>query len=375
MKIRFHKLALVFLLLHFCAAWNAFAWDPEFGTEPTVQGESTPRGTYEGWWVKLAKMEGTQKLITKESTEARRKLLEIIEERCKIEKCTLSIAKDSHFPWVLKYFGYNTVRVTYPDGFWIQVGFDSGVLEFQTKKSPLSVYESHRDTIQRDIFDSAKAVGLVPSPEGGGAGHVSYDFDTSFEGDRRFARNMLVDEANNAFLGEGLLGPASMNRQNAPSIAIQSEEQQQAFREVLAEFDSNPNMTVDELYEAVRKRVYYKTLNPWKNPVVEMKHEKNQAIALWGKRIEDRRYGPASDADALIAQLRLKRARLAYIRGKEELIPYAPLREHPDGVPALWVKYLEEMGERPKKLEKAVFGSMRAECKKYYASLKAKPKQ
>lgn len=348
----------------------AFAWEPEFGTEPTVQGAGMETiEKYDGKLPEFFGFAGVQKIVTDEAKAARKKYLDILKETCKVQKCTFSIENDSHFPGPLKYLGYNAVRITYPDGFWIQVSYDVTVLEFQTKKSPLPVYEAYRDILQRDIFDAAKAVGLEPSPKGAGAGHISYDRETAFEGDRLFARNMLVDEANNTFLGEGVLGPANANKQNAPGLGLLPKSQQDSFRAILKEFDENPAMTIDELYQAVRERVYNVTLNPHNNPMMTAKPNKYQAIALWDKRIEDRRYGPAMSADDLIAQIRLKRSRLAYIREKKNPIPFKPIVGDERSHPSLWKNYLTEMGEKPQEFHGALFGPFRGTCERMFSKV------
>ncbi|RZA00404.1 MAG: hypothetical protein EOP11_18355 [Proteobacteria bacterium] len=357
-------------------AGTAFAWEPEFGTEPTVQGpEMAQMEKYEGKIPKLLGFQGVQKIVTEEAKAARARYLAILKETCKIENCVFTVVNDSHFPGPLKYLGYNAIRISYPNGFWIQVSYDVTVLEFQTPKSPLSVYEANRDLIQRDIFDAAKAAGLTPSPTGAGAGHISYDRASSFEGDRLFARNMLVDESNNTFLGEGVLGPAGANRQNAPGLGLLPASQQEAFKEILKEFDANPEMTIDQLYQAVRERVYNVTLNPHDSPMIAHKPNKYQAIALWDQRIEDRRFGPPTDADDLIAQIRLKRARLKYIREKKSPIPYRPILGDAMKNPNIWKTYLEEMKEKPAEFNRAVFGPFRAKCESLYANVSGKKKK
>jgi len=361
---------ILWILALFTFAAPALAWEPEFGTEPTVQGAGMETiEKYDGKLPELFGFAGVQKIVTDEAKAARTKYLAILKETCKTAKCTFTIENDSHFPGPLKYLGYNAVRITYPDGFWIQVSYDVTVLEFQTKKSPLSVYEAYRDILQRDIFDAAKAVGLEPSPKGAGAGHISYDRETSFEGDRLFARNMLVDEANNTFLGEDVLGPAHGNKQNAPGLGLLPKSQQDAFREILKDFDEKPEMTIDELYQAVRDRVYNVTLNPHNNPMMAAKPNKYQAIALWDKRIEDRRYGPATSADDLLAQIRLKRQRLAYIREKKTPIPFKPLVGDASSRPGLWKKYLTEMGEKPQDFNGALFGPFRGTCERMFSKV------
>jgi hypothetical protein len=108
------------------------------------------------------------------------------------------------------------------------------------------------------------------------------------------------------------------------------------------------------------------TLNPHKNPMMDMKPNKYQAIALWEKRIEDRRFGPPLSADDLIAQLRLKRARLAYIREKKSPIPFKPIVGNAKKMPDLWRNYLAEMGERPHDFHGALFGPIRGRCEQMF---------
>lgn len=360
--------AILFAALYLSFSSAAFAWDPEFGTEPTAQGEGMEKlRKYEGKVPKLLGFEGTQIIVTDEAKKARAAYLDVIKKNC--PACKFTIENDSHFPGPLKYLGYNAIRITYPDGFWIQVSYDVTVLEWQTKKSPLHVYEAHHDILQRDIFDAAESVGLKPSPKGAGAGHISYDRATTFEDNRLFARNMLVDEANNAFLGQGVIGPTSGNRTNAPAIAMLPEEQQNNFREILKQFDENPAMTVDELYQAVRERVYNVTLNPFDNPMIAMKPNKYQAIGLWEHRIEDRRFGPPTSAADILAQIRLKRARLAYIKEKQSPIPYRPIMTNALDDPKVWKTYLTEMGEKPRDFNGALFGAFRGTCERLYSKM------
>jgi len=57
----------------------------------------------------------------------------------------------------------DAVRIEYPNGYWIQVATDPGVLEVQTKPSTIEQLEQIESKIQIDLFDAASKIGLKPA--------------------------------------------------------------------------------------------------------------------------------------------------------------------------------------------------------------------
>ncbi len=161
-------------------------------------------------------------------------------------------------------------KVIYPDGWWYAITIDPLVVEIIAKPLTLKDAVRMRDRLQRDIWDHARLrvrtfstekadenVGLTPHEEIGG-GHIHFDVKTAFGNDALLFRNFIVDFSNHPTLALGTLGNSVLN---GPPISSLSAEQQQAFSDIIFQFDhAYPRMTIKELSTLITQKVYYKTM-------------------------------------------------------------------------------------------------------------------
>lgn len=194
-----------------------------------------------------------------------------------------------------------------------QVGGDPGVLETQT--FPMSLNQMGREErnyaaiIQRDIFEVASELELVPDKEYGG-GHIHLDIESTF-GDNEIAfRNFIVDFYNNALALEAL----ENDPQSARVLAQMSPQARANFKKVIFEFDQSNEKGIEGMrslarmladgvykpeYDKIKENTMIDRYDKYVGLSVMSLNEKPTVIELQGENIE---LGSTMEIRALRAQ-------------------------------------------------------------------------
>ncbi len=248
----FRKPILAFLTLILLVAINsnAWAWPPTYGAEFEV--------TKQGLKPFNAAIDIPSETNVK---EAQMLFVNEMKKRCEISKCKIEKIKES---WDYDY------KVIYPDGWWFQISYDPGCVEFKFKPSTLETLQQKAALINDQIFKTAKDLGFkVTETE---AGHFNIGVRSAFGDDpKRFLR-FFVDYANHADLALGSLGK---DLNNAPPLSVLGANQRQALQVLVDEVNSGKIATIEEVAQAIQDRVYTKSYyEPWGSP------EHYQAIGI-----------------------------------------------------------------------------------------------
>ncbi len=279
--------------------------------------------------------------------DARDKWARAMEEKCKL-RSLYSRNSESCTVKAFKRRGYTAFKVEYPDGWFYTVTVDPLVIEVNTAPITLNKAKEIRHRMQRDIFDHAandvvtsggfmgmRKEGLKPHRRYGG-GHVHFDLKTTFKNDALLFRNFMVDFANHPTLG---IGSFAMEPNNAPPLAMLSEQQRRNFAEVIKQFDqSSPKWDIKKLAQMITSRVYYDTrVHPTerelrKNPGAWTPKDKYQAVNLTRiisptipeeqRTLEIRAFAPQKSADEFIKEIELFDRRIDALRKLNKPIPY-----------------------------------------------------
>ncbi len=123
-------------------------------------------------------------------------------------------------------------RVLYPDGWWYEVTTDPAAVEVKAKPATSQQTASLASRMQRDIFDLARSISLMPHQYLGN-GHVNISF-TAFRQNPLLLRNFIVDYQNHPTLAIASLGN---DPYNAPPIGLLSALARRTFASVIRQFD------------------------------------------------------------------------------------------------------------------------------------------
>jgi hypothetical protein len=134
-------------------------------------------------------------------------------------------------PEVVMMGEYSSQRIYYPDNWWYQVSLDVSCIELQTCPMTLDYAKKHKETLQKDIFDLAKSLGIKPDELAGG-GHIHIGIRHSFRNNPFLFHNFFIDLCNHPFLLELLENDPI----NAPVIAQYPIEKQKKFQQSLDAF-------------------------------------------------------------------------------------------------------------------------------------------
>lgn len=203
---------------------------------------------------------------------------------------------------------------------------DDWVVEVGSSPLTVAQAEQHCDFLQRTVWSTAAAAGLVPHPRVGG-GHIHLEYASHFGDDAQLLRNFIVDLFNRPLL---FLGGMSLDLLNAPPLAILGDEQRAAFVAVLAEFDASPPeaRSIVALRTALATRVYTRSFLQINNH--EMRYyvthqDKYHAVNVLHQRtIELRGLHPQRSARALLSLMRVFEARIAALRSLAAPLAYVP---------------------------------------------------
>lgn len=205
----------------------------------------------------------------------------------------------------------SVLRVRYPDGYWFHISADPGVIEIQAKPTTLGELEHIKDRLQKDLFNSAREIGLDPFVHESGGGHINIGFNF-FEQDALLFRNFIVDYANHPELALGIF---ERDIYNAPPISIKKQDRKY-FQKVIARFDQGEIKSAKELvFLLVRTGGLYST-----NSAMNLTKIHAPTITSHS-RVEIRAFRAQSSADEYLLQCRLLAARIAYLKKLTQPIP------------------------------------------------------
>ncbi|MGE3972917.1 MAG: hypothetical protein AB7F59_00170 [Bdellovibrionales bacterium] len=199
------------------------------------------------------------------------------------------------------------------------INLDPATIEVQTKPTTLEDLKKIAPVLQELIFDAARAVHLQPYYEA--AGHIHLSVKGVFHGDAVLFRNFLVDFVNHSELATGVL---EYDHMNAPPLSALTQKQQEAFRQIIKDFDRTQKMSIHELASRIQKEVFTESPSGW-TPAA-----KYQAFSLarilnpnlteeeWTLEIRSIR-GSLSMFDTILT-LELFHRRIAYLQKKGGLV-------------------------------------------------------
>jgi hypothetical protein len=156
-------------------------------------------------------------------------------------------------------YGVDVYKIIYPDGWYFVIATDPAVVEVQTKPSTIQTVRAIQERMQRDIFDAAKAVGILPD-KGAGGGHIHFDYKASTDGNLLRLRNLVVDFANHPELAQGLW---AFDFHNSGPIAALPLTQRNAFEQLIADVDRGIVKTASQFVTRLRKEVYNYHKHGW----------------------------------------------------------------------------------------------------------------
>ncbi|MBX3040246.1 MAG: hypothetical protein KF789_05990 [Bdellovibrionaceae bacterium] len=199
------------------------------------------------------------------STEFGRKTLKEFSDRirAKCPGCQVSETLDR--------YDLPIYKIRLPDQFSFLLTLDPAVIEIVPDAATVQGFKALETVLDGLVFETGKSLGQVPQSSYGG-GHVHIGVDSTFRGNPVLFRNYFVDWLNHPDLMNSFTG----SKYNSPTFYDLPSAQEQAMRQVIAEFDEtlrkegflqNPNrdpargnQLMEEFARAVQSRVYTKTL-------------------------------------------------------------------------------------------------------------------
>lgn len=309
---------------------------------------------------------------TKTNREALDEWRKALEKNCSRGRCRIMLTGDRHGP---------AYRVTYPDGFWYQVGMDQGVLEVQAKPGTRADFAARQSLMQKDIFDLARKLGLNPHERLGG-GHLNFGLADTFGNDAKLFRDFVVDQANHPELNLGILGG---HPGNSPTMAELSPEGQHALRRLVEDFDRKP-FDIYTFAQRLESEVYISNPLGWKNLDAYQNFRVsavNRHLPAGQQRAEVRGIRPQKSMEEFLLECELYERRLEFLRSRPGPLPLS--------IPEIagWPKaalkdryfsYLDEMGASREKfsalVDESAFGNSPwpRSCAPAFAAISASPR-
>jgi len=208
--------AFLFIVSSFLAASSCRAWPPTYGPEFEFGSKelqhysitSVARILATGGNLPEVAIEG--KMISRFRAQVAK-----LCPACKIE------ARAGKFIFL----GIPSYRVTFEDGWWMEITADPWVVEILTKPMTLIEVQKNKHRIQTMIFDAAKSLSLEPNGSDSqfarAAGHLNIGTLSSFDGDGEAFLKFFVDHANHPELSAGVF---LKDFYNAPPVSALSSE-------------------------------------------------------------------------------------------------------------------------------------------------------
>lgn len=288
-----HLMARHYILLFlFLFQTTAFAKDLTFGAEFTFTNDK----------IKTAGRQAGAIVNIPEAVAAAEAFKAEVLNRC--QGCTVRREMNS--------YGATTYRITYPDGWYFVIATDPSVVEVQTKPSTVDTVRKLQSRMQNDIFDAAKAAGILPdSMAGTGGGHIHFDYLASTEADLLRLRNLVVDFANHPELAQSIW---AYDFHNSGPLAALPKQQRQAFVNLIADVDSGKVTTTDEFVTRLRKEVYNHHEHKWSPPdkyqALNLNRVNDPHFKMDQKTIEVRCVRPQKDAQEFLAVIEVLDGRI-----------------------------------------------------------------
>jgi hypothetical protein len=214
-------------------------------------------------------------------------------------------------------YGNKTYKIVYPDGFYIVVSTDPGVVEVQTKPLTVEEWVRQKDRLQKDLFDAATSLGIPPGQVGGG--HIHMGLEGSVGSNLFLMRNLLVDFANHPELSLGVL---HYDIRNAPPISALPEGQREAFAKIIAEVDSGQ---IDSP-AGLARRIYYSVYGGPDFQKMNALNLSRIVESIWSeseRTFEFRGIRPERNVEEFIILIRILEGRLSYLKTMKTPIPLA----------------------------------------------------
>lgn len=126
--------------------------------------------------------------------------------------------------------GEVTLRIVFPDGYYVGASTDAGGLEWQTKPSTLPEVRNQAPRLQKEVYDRAKSAGATMRVKALG-GHETF---SGFADDTFWYGNFLKYRDSNPDLDWGFFGKDGYN---ATPVALWDHGQQERYAAVHAEHD------------------------------------------------------------------------------------------------------------------------------------------
>jgi hypothetical protein len=259
----------------------------------------------------LAAQQGSY--VNSDASEAHReKMAEAVRRTC--GNCTITREQNS--------YGVDTLRVTYPDGFYFLIATDPAVVEVQTKPATTSDLRRQAGRMARDIFGAAKAAGMAPSERGTGGGHIHIGYHSSTGGDLLLMRNILVDFANHPELANGILAHDHWNSQPIQALP---QENQEAFKKIIEDFDRGQIRDIVTFANRIQDEVYNWHRANWSPPKKYQAFNVTRLADLkWApeeRTFEIRSIKPQRSLAEYLALTNLLEGRIEYLRTKKSPVP------------------------------------------------------
>lgn len=280
-----------------------------------------------------------------ESEAARDQLMKAVRTAC--ANCYIQAQENS--------YGVKTYRVTYPDGWYFDIATDPAVVEIQTKPSTVEEIQSHKERIQKHIFDTAQSVNLLPASKILGthwAGSHIHIGALSALGDGvgavELLKNFMVDFSNHPELALGIF---SSDSANAPPLGMLPQAQRDAFAQICADVDAGKIRSINTFARRVRNEVYNVTImQDWapstKYQAFNVNRIGDRAFDLMIQTFEIRAMRGQESALDFLIQTQLLEARIKYIqsRGKSVEINIPNVYMTEEAKAEAFYKYVTETG-------------------------------
>lgn len=311
---------LICLLLIFCSA-VAFAWPPTFGPEFEFGSRQLS-----GWYALkdfFYGRFGNGFKLTRE-LQVRRQMLDEVLRLC--NGCT-----QTQVPSKREYI--DDIRITWPDGKWIQLTVDPQVIEVTMMPMTLEELRANAEEMQRSIFQAAKNVGLAPYGSNNffnrSAGHFNIGAHSSFA-DGRELLAFMADYANFPELSLGVLGRDPMN---ASSLSEGPQKLRDFFASVIKDVNKLTRYRIDTPHDYPTGKLWQYFMKNWKHfrwfgRLLDFPNYHNQALSIEGmqdsflrQRIELRAVRMQESFEDFVRLAELMQARIEFVNKRVKSHP------------------------------------------------------
>ncbi len=202
-------------------------------------------------------------------------------------------------------------RVTYPDGWYMDLVHDLRVVEVNTKPTTYERFRELQPRIDADLYSVAKELKMFG---GVGAGHIHVGVESAFGDDALGFRNFIVDYFNHPGMAAGGMGG------HEPAFHNLDHEARLKFARIIDDFDSGRMpRTILDLATRIQGEVYdqsvakgFRGTKRWKNNALNLfRVRKGMPPSHW--TMEFRNVNQSS-SEQFMQQLEVFNARISKIR-------------------------------------------------------------